>query len=106
MLRAGFLFGAGGAERRTIIAIVGRSRRAAPRGSSRSPRGPAPDSGAPVTAGALERLQDFKDRAEREFILASLNANDWQMAATAKAISTPRSNLYKKLEAHDIRRES
>ena len=62
-------------------------------------------SGALVIPYEDASLQDFKDRAEREFILASLNANDWQMAATAKAISTPRSNLYKKLETHDINRD-
>jgi two-component system nitrogen regulation response regulator NtrX len=30
---------------------------------------------------------------------------DWNIAATAKTIDTPRSNLYKKLEAYDINRE-
>jgi len=50
-------------------------------------------------------LQDFKDRAEREFILARLAACDWNIAATAKAIGTPRSNLYKKLEAYGISRD-
>ena len=50
-------------------------------------------------------LQEFKDRAEREFILARLAACDWNIAATAKAIGTPRSNLYKKLEAYGISRD-
>jgi len=50
-------------------------------------------------------LQDFKDRAEREFLLARLEAHDWNIAATAKAIGTPRSNLYKKLEAYGISRD-
>jgi two-component system nitrogen regulation response regulator NtrX len=50
-------------------------------------------------------LQDFKDRAEREFILASLEANGGNIAATAKAIATPRSNLYQKLESHGIKRD-
>ena len=31
--------------------------------------------------------------------------NEWNVAATAKAIETPRSNLYKKLDAHEISRE-
>jgi len=35
-----------------------------------------------------------------------LRENDWNVAATAKAIETPRSNLYKKLEAYGIQRES
>jgi len=51
-------------------------------------------------------LQSFKDRAERAFLVAKLRENGWNIAATAKAIDTPRSNLYKKLEAHGINRES
>jgi two-component system nitrogen regulation response regulator NtrX len=50
-------------------------------------------------------LQQFKDSAERAYLVAKLNANDWNIAATAKAIETPRSNLYKKLEAYGISRE-
>jgi two-component system nitrogen regulation response regulator NtrX len=57
-------------------------------------------------AGAARTLQDFKDAAERAFIVAKLVENDWNIAATAKAIDTPRSNLYKKLEAYGIRRET
>ncbi len=49
-------------------------------------------------------LQEFKDRAERGFLVARLEENDWNIAATAKAIDTPRSNLYKKLEAYGIGR--
>ena len=51
-------------------------------------------------------LQDFKDSAERAFIIAKLEEHAWNVAATAKAIDTPRSNLYKKLEAYGIRRET
>ena len=50
-------------------------------------------------------LQDFKDRAERAFLVARLEAQGWNIAATAKSIETPRSNLYKKLEAYGISRE-
>jgi two-component system nitrogen regulation response regulator NtrX len=63
----------------------------------------SPDpSGSPGAA----TLQDFKDAAERAFIIAKLEEHDWNVAATAKAIDTPRSNLYKKLEAYGIRRET
>ena len=51
-------------------------------------------------------LQAFKDAAERSFIVQKLRENDWNVAATAKAIDTPRSNLYKKLETYGIRRET
>ena len=57
---------------------------------------------APAVIRKPATLQDFKDSAERAFILAKLDENDWNIAATAKAIDTPRSNLYKKLEAYGI----
>jgi two-component system nitrogen regulation response regulator NtrX len=50
-------------------------------------------------------LQQFKDNAERSFLVSMLRANDWNVAATAKAIETPRSNLYKKLDAYEISRD-
>jgi two-component system nitrogen regulation response regulator NtrX len=60
-----------------------------------------------ATAGSgAATLQHFKDAAERAFIIAKLEEHDWNVAATAKAIDTPRSNLYKKLEAYGIRRET
>jgi two-component system nitrogen regulation response regulator NtrX len=59
-----------------------------------------------ITAGhESSTLQQFKDSAERAFLVARLRANDWNIAATAKSIETPRSNLYKKLEAYGISRE-
>ena len=50
-------------------------------------------------------LQQFKDTAERAYLVAKLRANGWNIAATAKAIETPRSNLYKKLEGYAIDKE-
>jgi len=50
-------------------------------------------------------LQKFKDGAERAFLVERLQDNEWNVAATAKAIETPRSNLYKKLDAYEISRE-
>ena len=43
--------------------------------------------------------------AERAFLIQKLEEHDWNIAATAKAIDTPRSNLYKKLEAYGISQE-
>ena len=68
--------------------------------------------GVAETAGMLvlphegKKLQEFKDVAERSFIVSRLRANEWNIAATAKSIDTPRSNLYKKLDAYGIRRET
>ena len=61
--------------------------------------------GALVVRHAGNTLQAFKDAAERAYLVEKLRENDWNIAATAKAIDTPRSNLYKKLEAYGIGRE-
>ena len=64
-----------------------------------------------IPAGALvvlhdgATLQQFKDSAERSYLVAKLRENEWNIAATSKAIETPRSNLYKKLEAYGIDRK-
>jgi two-component system nitrogen regulation response regulator NtrX len=65
---------------------------------------PAPEDVLPIAHRAAT-LQEFKDRAERSYLVVKLRENDWNVAATAKAIETPRSNLYKKLEAYGISRE-
>jgi two-component system nitrogen regulation response regulator NtrX len=50
----------------------------------------------------LETLKDFKETAEKLFLLEKLKQNNWNIAKTAKKIRTPRSNLYKKLEQYKI----
>ncbi|HKB81144.1 MAG TPA: sigma-54 dependent transcriptional regulator [Thermoanaerobaculia bacterium] len=53
----------------------------------------------------LSTLQEFKDEAEKAFILAKLREHGWNVSKTAEAIDTPRSNLYKKIEQYEIKRE-
>ena len=48
---------------------------------------------------------EFKDRAERAFILAKLREHDWNVSETARAVDMPRSNLYKKIERYGLVRE-
>jgi two-component system nitrogen regulation response regulator NtrX len=67
---------------------------------------PAAAAELPAAGAGATTLQQYKDAAERAFIIAKLEEHDWNMAATAKAIDTPRSNLYKKLETYGIRRET
>ena len=50
-------------------------------------------------------LKDFKEAAEKEFLLAMLEKNGWNISRTAKEIDTPRSNLYKKLEQYGIAKD-
>jgi two-component system nitrogen regulation response regulator NtrX len=48
-------------------------------------------------------LREFKESAERAFLIEKLIENDWNISKTAETIGTPRSNLYKKLEQYNIR---
>jgi two-component system, NtrC family, nitrogen regulation response regulator NtrX len=48
---------------------------------------------------------EFKERAERAFILAKLREHDWNVSETARSIEMPRSNLYKKIETYGLVRE-
>jgi two-component system, NtrC family, nitrogen regulation response regulator NtrX len=50
-----------------------------------------------------ESLDGFKDEAEKIFLTVKLREHDWNVSETARAISLPRSNLYKKMEKHGIR---
>ena len=56
-------------------------------------------------ATKLSTLAGFKEFTEREFLLAKLRQNSWNVSKTAEAIDTPRSNLYKKLEHYGLTRE-
>ena len=68
---------------------------------------PADDGAGPTAGGAVSpgTLRDFKEGAERAFLVQKLRENAWNISATANAIGTPRSNLYKKLEAYGITQE-
>jgi two-component system, NtrC family, nitrogen regulation response regulator NtrX len=48
---------------------------------------------------------EFKDRAERAYILAKLRDHDWNVSETARSVDMPRSNLYKKIEKYGLVRE-
>ncbi|HYT76807.1 MAG TPA: helix-turn-helix domain-containing protein, partial [Vicinamibacterales bacterium] len=67
---------------------------------SASPDGGGNDHVAPGT------LREFKESAERKFLVEKLRENGWNISKTAEVIGTPRSNLYKKLEQYAITQES
>ena len=50
-------------------------------------------------------LREFKESAERKFLVEKLRENAWNISKTAEVIGTPRSNLYKKLEQYAISEE-
>ena len=51
-------------------------------------------------------LREFKESAERAFLVGKLRENNWNISKTAEVIGTPRSNLYKKLEQYGITQEA
>jgi two-component system nitrogen regulation response regulator NtrX len=51
-------------------------------------------------------LREFKESAERAFLVGKLRDNGWNISKTAEVIGTPRSNLYKKLEQYGITQDS
>ena len=53
----------------------------------------------------LGTLREFKEDAERTFLVGMLREHGWNISKTAEVIDTPRSNLYKKLEQYQIRQE-
>jgi len=60
--------------------------------------------GAPWMRAAT--FEEFKQVAERTYILAKLKENDWNVSETARTLDMPRSNLYKKIERYGLAREA
>lgn len=50
-------------------------------------------------------FSEFKEAAEKAFILHRLRENDWNVSETARLLEMPRSNLYKKIEKYELVRE-
>jgi two-component system nitrogen regulation response regulator NtrX len=66
----------------------------------------------PEGAGTIDKLlespslSDFQRSSEIAYLEHQLTRNGWNVAATARAIGTPRSNLYKKMQVYGIKREA
>ncbi|HEX9221034.1 MAG TPA: sigma-54 dependent transcriptional regulator [Gemmatimonadaceae bacterium] len=58
-----------------------------------------------ATLTQCRTFEEFKDAAERAFLLNKLRENDWNVSETARAVEMPRSNLYKKIERYSLARE-
>jgi two-component system nitrogen regulation response regulator NtrX len=79
-----------------------------------APRPAPPDEGATSaseprdgeSASIAGTLREFKDAAERAYLVQKLRENAWNISKTAEVIDTPRSNLYKKLEQYRISQET
>ena len=62
--------------------------------------------GGDVGSSKAGTLREFKDNAERAYLVGKLRDNGWNISKTAEVIDTPRSNLYKKLEQYQISQET
>ena len=49
-------------------------------------------------------FEEFKQAAERAFLLRKLQEHDWNVSETARTLQMPRSNLYKKIERYGLAR--
>jgi DNA-binding NtrC family response regulator len=47
-------------------------------------------------------FQEFKEKAERAFILKQLNANNWNISKTSEILDIQRSHLYNKMKKYGI----
>jgi two-component system nitrogen regulation response regulator NtrX len=54
----------------------------------------------------VKTYEEFKNAAERAFLLHKLREMDWNVSETARVLDMPRSNLYKKIERYGLARES
>jgi two-component system, NtrC family, nitrogen regulation response regulator NtrX len=66
----------------------------------------APKPGSDADQAKAGTLREFKENAERAFLVGKLRENGWNISKTAEVIGTPRSNLYKKLEQYQIAQET
>ncbi len=52
----------------------------------------------------FDQFSDFRDSAEKLFIIRKLDENDWNVSKTAEAIGIQRSHLYNKMNKYGIER--
>src|SRR5262245_17516058 len=83
--------------------IVRSSSSATAAGGLAAPKAASADGSGDARVGTL---REFKDNAERAFLVSKLRENGWNISKTAEVIDTPRSNLYKKLEQYQISQET
>ncbi len=59
----------------------------------------------PSEAGERLTLREFRDKAEADYITATLKAYDWNISRASVVLGVERTNLHKKMRALNIRRE-
>ena len=56
-----------------------------------------------VSNNNILSLKEANDKFERNYILSVLHLNKWKKSETADLLGIDRSNLFKKMRAHDIK---
>ncbi len=72
---------------------------------ARGTGGAVGDGGDDATWLRAGTFEEFKQAAERAFLLTKLKEHDWNVSETARTLQMPRSNLYKKIERYGLARE-
>jgi two-component system, NtrC family, nitrogen regulation response regulator NtrX len=88
------------------LLILSTGPRIAPEDVDRLVGGGAADGAGMGSLLECKTFEEFKQAAERAFLLAKLRENDWNVSETARVLDMPRSNLYKKIERYALTRES
>jgi transcriptional regulator of acetoin/glycerol metabolism len=60
---------------------------------------------APAGATGSETLRERRDRSEREYIVATLDACDWNISKASSLLGVERTNLHKKMRALGVHRD-
>jgi DNA-binding NtrC family response regulator len=58
----------------------------------------------PKTPGAQLTLREFREGAERTYIVDTLKALDWNISKASVVLGVERTNLHKKIRAYGIKR--
>lgn len=58
-----------------------------------------------VAEGERPTLRQFRDQAERRYIIETLTGADWNISKAAEELGIERTNLHKKIRAYGIKRE-
>ncbi|MGE5803606.1 MAG: sigma-54-dependent transcriptional regulator [Gemmatimonadota bacterium] len=73
-------------------------------GKGEGGRGKGPAGGGDAGWMRAATFEEFKQAAERAFLMGKLQEHDWNVSETARSLQMPRSNLYKKIERYGLAR--
>jgi two-component system nitrogen regulation response regulator NtrX len=66
--------------------------------------GSKPTKAFPVSEGPRPTLRDFRETVERQYILETLEENDWNISKSSQVLGIERTNLHKKLKSLGLKR--